>query len=342
VNPGANFGGVRRGSPPDYQIEKRFRAMVRFALIRSARLVALVAIALGIAMTDALPAATTCSLVQLASLPLETHPDGEVSVPVSVNGKTVLLTIDTGSIYSSISFSAARALGLTLQINGGEFKFANNVPIFFHTQTDILNLGPASGQGLPLLIVPGHILENGAAGLLGPDIMRQFDVEFDFAGGKFNVFSPNACPASPVYWTHQPFSEVPMKVDREWHIMVPALLDGRAVTAALDTGASRSFMNFDVAKALFGWRENDPNLKSLVAEVNGTPARIYRYRFSSLVINGITIASPAIEMMPQNNFGGNGEAGSAQMVLGIGALRQMHLYIGYKAQMLYLTAAEAR
>jgi predicted aspartyl protease len=310
-----------------------------------ARLSALAALTLSLTVQHASAADAPCSLQQLVSLPLDTHPDGEVSVPVSVNGKTVLLTVDTGSIYSSISFSAAKSLGLTLQINPGEpggFKFANNVPVFFHAQTDVLSLGPASGQGLPLLIVPAHLLEPGAAGLLGPDIMKQFDIEFDFAGGKFNVFAPNACPAAPVYWTRQPFAVVPMKVDNEWHIVVPAQLDGKTVTALVDTGASRTFMNFEAAKALFGFRDNDPNLKTFVADINGAPTRIYRYRFSSLSINGMTISSPGIEMMPESNFGVANQPGAAQIVLGIGALRQLHLYIGYKAQTLYLTPAEAR
>ena len=87
--------------------------------------------------------------------------------------------------------------------------------------------------------------------------------------------------------------------------------------------------------------EEDPNIKSFSTNINGEPANIYRYHFSSLAFNGIQIASPSIEMTPQQNFGGGSDVASAPLVLGIGALRELHLYIAYRSQTLYMTSAEA-
>lgn len=285
-------------------------------------------------------ASTPCSLVQISSLPLDTHVNGEVSVPASLNGKQVMLTIDTGSVMSSISFGAAKSLGLPLNISGRFYEFVNGVTMFFYVKTDTFALGSATGSGMQFLIAPSHMLLGGTSGLLGQDILKQFDVELDFVAGKFNVFAPNTCPSAPVYWTREPFADVAMTIDRDWHINVPALLDGRPITVSLDTGAPGSFMNFDASKKIFGWQENDPNLKSSTTTLNGKVATVYRYRFSTLVIDGIEVAWPSIDMMPQKNFGPTRDD-DPELVLGMSILRQLHLYIGYKAQKLYLTAAEA-
>jgi hypothetical protein len=49
------------------------------------------------------------------------------------------------------------------------------------------------------------------AGLLGADVMANYDIEFDFYGGKMNLFAPISCPntclLAPAY------SELPIKFD---------------------------------------------------------------------------------------------------------------------------------
>ena len=302
---------------------------------------AIAAIALSIARAPARAADAPCSLVLLATLPLETHPRGNVSVPASVNGKPVTLAVDTGSFISALGFSTATSLQLPLNARAGLGSYENDVPVLFYVQTDTFQLGPTSGNGLQFFVVPSHFLGPGVSGLLGPDIMKNFDIELDFAGGKFNLFAPNTCPAPPVYWTHEPFAEVAMKLDRDWKVVVPALLDGRPVTVILDTGASRSLMSFSQAQGLFGWQEGDPNLKGLNIDINGRPASVYRYRFSTLTFDGIEVAYPDIDMAQGKNFDDHGRD-DAQIVLGMSVLRQLHPYIAYKAQKLYLTAAEAR
>jgi predicted aspartyl protease len=293
---------------------------------------------------QSLPAASAepapCSLGQVVSVPVETDSQGVISVPGYVNGRPVSMLVDTGSYISSLGFDTAAALGLRLK-PGAFGSYVNNVPVFFYAQTETFNLGPASGNGLQFFVVPAQLLEPGISGMIGPDIMKQFDVEIDFVGGNFKFFVPNTCAAPPVYWTQAPYAEVPMKVDRDWKVVVSAQLDGRPVTVILDTGASRSLMNFKAAKDLFGWQDDDPNLKSLTLNINGKPAHVYRYRFSTLTFEGIQVAYPDIDMAEGENFDTHGR-GDAQLILGMSVLRQLHLYIGYKAQKLYLTAAEAK
>jgi predicted aspartyl protease len=271
---------------------------------------------------------------------METHPDGQVAIPAQLNGKPVTMTIDTGSYISSVSYGTVAALGLALKPGNGLGTFVNGIRVFSYVQSDTFNLGAAYARDMSFFVVPTDFVDPGVSGLLGPDVMSNFDVELDFVGGKFNVFVPNTCPSSPVYWTREPYAEVPMEVDRRLKIIVPAQLDGRSLTVVVDTGATRSLMNFDAASDIFGWHKDDKTLKHFVTDINGKPADVYRYRFSTLTFRGIQVSYPNIDMAAGKNFDSHGRD-DAQLILGMNVLRQLHLYVGYKAQKLYLTAAEA-
>jgi Aspartyl protease len=132
---------------------------------------------------------------------------------------------------------------------------------------------------------------------------------------------------------------VPMKLDENRHITIPVTLDGKQLIAVADTGAARSFMSLDVAKAIFGLDEKNPALKSLgaVSINNVASEQLYHYPFQSLTFEGIAVRNPDIAITK----GSDDDKDDPQLVIGIGVLRQLHLYIAYKEQVLYLTPAEA-
>jgi len=214
------------------------------------------------------------------------------------------------------------------------------IPLSQTVATHTLRLGRLSADRFRFVVAPSQVLSPDTMGMLGPDIMGAYDVEIDFAGGKLNIFSQDHCPGQVVYWTQSPYAAVPMKLDSDRHITIPVVLDGKALTAVADTGAARSFMNLDVAKAIFGLDEKNPALKSLgVVGINNVAAtQLYRYPFQSLTFEGIQIHNPDIAITK----GSDADKGEPDLLIGIGVLRQLHLYIAYKEQMLYLTPAEAR
>jgi predicted aspartyl protease len=284
--------------------------------------------------------AAPCSLGKISSLPLEMHPDGLVSIPVTVDDKTMSMAVDTGSYISSITFATAGSLGLKPKLSRFVGGFPN-APVFFYANISSFAIGPSAGENLQFFIIPSRLMPPGVAGLLGPDVMKTFDIDLDFAHGALNVFAPNTCQSAPVYWTQQAYAEVPMTVDKDWKIVVPALLDGRAVTVIIDTGSARSFMSYEAAKSIFGWKDGDATLKLGTIDMNGGPVQIYRHPFSTLTMEGIQVSYPDIDLAQGKTFDNHGRD-DVQIVLGMSVLRQLHMYIGYQAQKLYLTSAEAR
>ena len=97
-------------------------------------------------------------------------------------------------------------------------------------------------------------------------------------------------------------------------------------------------MSLAMAKAIFGIDEKNPTLKYLgPTSINYVvPAKTYRHPFQTINFEGISIRNPDILIVDTGP-----DPHEPPFILGIGALRQLHLFIAYDEKMLYLTAAEA-
>jgi predicted aspartyl protease len=288
--------------------------------------------------------APDCRLQRLASLDMDTQPDGSFAIPATIDGHDVRMVVDTGSQVSSISSETAREFHIETRPSAYVSEFFNGIVINRMAAIESFKIGVMSSKDTwHFILLPEQMMPPSVDGMLGPDIMQNYDVEIDYFGGKFNMFVPHPCPDQAMYWTTDTYASLPMKLDRDWHIVVSAKLDGKDVTVALDTGASTSIMNLDAARDLFGWDEKDPLLKRVTTERinNGAAAAIYNYPFSSLDLDGVVVKNPNIQLIPKQHFG-RGGAHDSQIVLGTNVLRQLHIYVAYKEQVLYLTPAESK
>jgi predicted aspartyl protease len=282
----------------------------------------------------------TCQLPEIASLDMETEDSGVVTVPVTINDVSGRWMVDTGNISSMVADTIARRLQLKRAFNPYGGALLGGIPIFEVANVDTITFAGMRGGSVSLAVAPEAVLPSNTIGMLAPDIMRNYDIEFDFAGGKFNVFEPNSCPGNAVYWTRTTFAQVPIKLDRVGHILIPATLDGKPLTAAVDTGAEGSIMSLDAAQELFGIDPSNPALKPLGnREVNGMArTAAYRYPFASLTFEGVQVSNPNITILKTGGY----HRGLPDLVLGIETLRQLHMYIAYQEGAIYLTPAEAR
>ncbi len=119
----------------------------------------------------------------------------------------------------------------------------------------------------------------------------------------------------------------------------------------LDTGASTTVLNLDVARRTFRVDVNAPDVEKVGEVDGGYTANIYRRRFKSIAFEGVTINDPMIMILPDMMGGVNpgdathrlphsrGRNGLPDVILGMNTLSQMHVYIAYKERKLYITAA---
>ncbi|MBV9989979.1 MAG: aspartyl protease family protein [Alphaproteobacteria bacterium] len=287
---------------------------------------------------DAPPPPATCSLPELASIDFTTMPEGMIALPGAIDGHKGGFLVDTGGLAGVVGWGTAKQLAGPIQRSNVSGVFPGGTQLDFGVFADRFDLGPLSFHRIWFLVAPDRMMDANLIGEIQPHAISDTNFEIDFLKGKFNLFGPSPCPGHDVYWTHDAYAQVPMTLDRAGHISVEAMLDGKPVTATIDTGAQNSFLSLKAAQHVFGIDAKNPGLKATgTASLNGMAgASTYRWPFASLTFEGIEVRSPDIVIYDTGN-----DTRDAEMVLGIGVLRQLHLYIAYDEKTLYLSAAEA-
>lgn len=303
--------------------------------------------------------AEACRLLRYASFDILGSGASVVQIPVTVNGSEEHFLLDTAGVTSTISSNVVDALHLTLRrlSQYTEVYAADGSVMNHYVSVDKLGIGGASVSDVKLLVLPEHSQAGTDAlqGTLGPDLLRNFDLDFDFAAGKLNLISPDHCKGQVVYWASAyatlPFS---MKFGNE-HIEIPVTLDGHEFTAVVDTGASRTLLLADAARNYFGLEPGGPGTE-LVPGTSDKSLLRYRHRFTALSLNGVLVKNPMIGILPneeEKSFWRRHDSKSERdpiyglefnpkpIILGMDVLSKLHLYIAYGEKTLYVTAADA-
>lgn len=281
--------------------------------------------------------ADDCRLKLAASLPMTIDSTGRITVPMSVGTQSVQLLIDTGSPASFLTKAAAQKLGLTIGHNYGQVvgTFYGGYEVRDFTRAINVSLAQMKADSMPFGIMPAP-MPSDEDGILGQDVLRAYDLDFDFAGGKLNFYSTDHCAGVVAYWTSDPVAVVPFTRDNSGHIRVDVELDGKGLEAIFDTGASRTRAFWEVLSSEFGLTADSPGVTKLSGTAGGT---IYGYPFKELTFGGITVKHPDVTMatvgiskMQQN---------LPPLLVGINVMRQFHLYIANAERKLYITPASA-
>lgn len=274
-----------------------------------------------------------CKLARLAELPMAMK-SGHVVIPASINGKDVTLGIDTGGPFSSLSLAAAHRIG-----NVGH--------------RDDLRIGDHELDRVYMAWMESF---PGVDGLIAPDVLSRYDVEFDFGAGVFRLYKPHPCAGHAVAWPG-PTTIIPFTLTDDGHVRMPVTLDGQSAYAILDTGAPISILSMQDAGRMFGITPDSANIEASKTTVSGlwsnlhlapytsgvwnAPSRAvsaYAYPFKTMLMGGLLLTDPPIKVMEGRNFLGSD---SAALLLGNDVLSRFHLVIAYHEQKLYITDAAA-
>jgi predicted aspartyl protease len=291
------------------------------------------------AKADDAPKPQACAMTPLASLDAGTDAAGMILVPATVDGHTGGLLVDTGGLAGVIGWGTAKQLKHSPYIPDFGGVLTGGATIDAGVTVERFSLGPLTFENVGFLVAPDRMLRGNEMGILQPHAITSLNYEIDFVKGKLNLFRQGVCPDRDVYWTQGPYAKVPMEVDYRGHIHVNVLLEGKPMRALIDTGYQFSTMSLKTARKVFGLDERNPALKSLGPyNINNlVDAAAWRYPFASLTFEGIAIDHPNIVVMDSG-----ADTDEAEMIVGIGVLRQFHIFIAYDEKALYLTPAEAR
>ena len=130
----------------------------------------------------------------------------------------------------------------------------------------------------------GRTPEKDSIGLLGDDILSQFDVEFDFPGHKLTFYREVGCYTTFLPWTGV-FSTIPFD-HHGAEVTIDVLLNSERTRAMIDTGNNLSFVSLS-ASALWGAATDDlaPTRMRAKSPLNdGAPMPVSAYPFTQVKI----------------------------------------------------------
>jgi len=286
-----------------------------------------------------------CRLKRAAALDMRIDEEGGATIPVTIGGQDLQMLIDTGGMFSLMKPSIVEKLKLEQKSLPADQRYALMLygHEFLNHYVDATDIVIGHMPAVPhkqFVLLPENRLPPETAGTIAPDFLQFFDADFDFANEKFNIFLQKHCWGQVVYWADEgSYAVIPINLDHGAHIDMPVEIDGHRVKATLDTGSSRSLFSWEAARRIFDIDEKSPGVKPL-----GDHGR-YQYAFKTLTMKGegdgvtITVQNPDIALVPDKTSGMT--YAEPIIILGMGILRQLHLYIAYKEKNLYVTPASA-
>lgn len=205
-----------------------------------------------------------CDLKRAAVLDSKVANSVHLMLPATFGKRQTRLLLDTGGAWSIMRGGLANELGLPrkklrtieyLDIAGGRTRHYVTVPRF--TLGNQLVLGESD------FIVDVHDDTEGLdtyGGTLGAERLTDYDVEIDNRAKSVTLYrSDKFCSGRLVRWTDK-WVEIPYTFNNEM-LETKVLIGGDRVRAVFDTGATRTLMDLDLARSLFGVGQGRPASK---------------------------------------------------------------------------------
>ena len=293
------------------------------------------------------------SLTRVFQLPLTPGPGGvRFGVPITVNGQQKQFLLSTGIPNSRIGRRAVNDLKLTPRTQGQMLQRNGTVNNAYVVETN-LEIGPMKAPRHEMLV-----MENLAPfdGVFSRDLMQNYDIEINFAGGQLSYFLTVHCPGKVVHWATSGITSVDFNGwdnnSAQRFLTVPVLIDGHEIRAEIDTTLGETVLEADTASALFTLTPDSPGRVPLGALDNNPAHRMFGYTFQTLKIGGLTLRNPKMRIVPDivgtkstdtlradSRVQRRTDEFMPTMQIGMDVLRRLHLYVATKEQKIYFTGA---
>jgi tetratricopeptide (TPR) repeat protein/predicted aspartyl protease len=303
-------------------------------------------VAVGLAVLSSIVQPAGADDCKLQVLPVDLVPNSSSTILMSlkVDDKPATFMLDTGAFWSVIRKSKIGDFSThhqRIKVQGLGDKSSNEVAIL-----PSLSIGPLKLEHREMFVVADDMSSDDRIwGVIGADILKPFDVEFNLAENKLNFFLPSSCGDRVVYWKNDGFAALPFEFNDSNHITFYMQLDGKRIKTVLDTGAFASVLNLSTASWLFDLRPGEPGVEDSgkSVDINGEKLPLYRHRFEKLEIEGLVFNKPLITISKISGANKDERPGQKfDFLLGRHQLRGLHVFISYHEKMIYMTKAAVK
>ncbi len=317
-------------------------------------------VALGVIQSPA--HASECKLRQLASVTVSLDPGGAVVVPVTLNGKPLVMHLSLASAYSAVYEGVAESINLKSDswpnmLSSNEYHAGGGDELRRQVDIPKVRIGDLTFTKNTFWVAPrpdkvsATSGDSGSmsAGFLGINMFANVDVELDLANRSLAFYAQDHCPGKVVYWSGD-FVVIPLRTgEPAGELYIDAVLNGKRIQSSFNAGGRMSSFSGEIARQLFHWDEHSPSVTS----EPGPDGKSQLYVGSmNLKIEGLAIDGGRLLLFPggcselitvHGAFGyGCQLYGAHPLHLGTSILEKLHLYFATKEKKLYVTAAKSR
>lgn len=291
-------------------------------------------------MTLAIPAGTALAAPApcVPRLRAEVAVDMAHGVPLvsmTIDGVHVSLVLDTGAERTLLTTAAVRQLGLaehnayvrTVAGLGGRVTAGEVRP-------KQMAAGALALTGYSLLVAGVTLPGLGGRpvdGLLGADLLGDFDLDVDLAHHVVGFYEPATCDAPALPWS-MPYQGIAAHWSLHRHLFFGVRLDGTDMAAFFDTGASWTTVNSEAAAragltAAAMQRDRPITVHGLAASADGA----HLHRFAALEIGGVVMADTPVIVTRLN-------LDDADAILGGDVLATHRVWLAYGLKRVFVAA----
>ena len=277
-----------------------------------------------------------CKLGKIADFPV-TMVGLQPLIHTKVNGTDALFMVDSGAFFSMISAPAAAQLGLRT----APFPFGYRVEgVGGEADASVATVKTFTLADVPIknveFIVGGGEVGGGAVGLLGQNVLRLADVEYDLGAGAIRLMRPHDCDnTNMAYWASgKPYGLLPLRwADRQQpHTLGQVEVNGVPMQAMFDTGASTSVLDTAAARRA-GIRTDGPDVTfaGYSHGIGRRPVKTWIAQVKSFGIGGELVKNTRLRI------GDIGMDGAAQMLVGADFFLSHRAYVANAQRKMYFT-----
>jgi predicted aspartyl protease len=281
--------------------------------------------------------AEPCRIVRAPDIPVSMRGLTPL-VRAQINGKDAWLVADSGAFFSLLTPAAAEQLQLPYESFPGLYVEG----VGGHERARVVRVRKFSLIGTTWdnvdFVVAGSGFGGDAIGLLGQNVFRIADVEYDLANGVIRLVRPTGdCRRTTLaYWAaaaKKPYSVVDIETAtaKEPHTKSVAYLNGVRIRVIFDTGAAQSLLTLGAAKHA-GITTSSPGVTDggITRGLGHKQTRTWIMRFASFKIGDEEIQHAQLRF-------GDIELSGADMLIGADFFLSHRVYVASSHRQLYFT-----
>ncbi len=277
--------------------------------------------------------ATDCSLQKIVEFPIRME-GLQPTVSAKLNGKDVTLLVDSGAFFSSLYPATAERLGLKRSVAPGmRLQGVGGTEQIYTTKVKEVSL-----SGVRLDAMEFMVAGRGGGrtdGVLGQNVLRAADVEYDLANGVIRMFTTKGCRNLALAYWAKPEALSILDIQKtspiDPHLVADATLNGKKIRVMFDTGASLSHLTLDAAQRA-GFRMEAEGVTSggLIAGFGSRVVDTWIAPFESFAIGSETIRNTRLRV-------GRWDMSDADMLLGADFFLSHRVYVAKSQNKIYFT-----